>query len=224
MRPCRTHNAGPVRDEPGRRLDHLVKMSHTPPGPLRTVPHHITGRDMQIPPLPAPFVAASSDQVINIAYEYVSEVFANRHGDDEDEALRALPVPLADLWILQWLDYEVIQGGLATSFMNSHGRQALLAVDALRRCGLEDAAQCLSQARAIVVTHEAAWAKRTQELDALGEYAVVQPFQGLQGIEQLWPFVEEFRHLWFDSKPHWGEFLQDDLERFRAELAKKDLP
>lgn len=179
---------------------------------------------MQIPPLPAAFVAASSDQVINLAYEYVSEVFANLHGDDEDEALSALPVPLADLWILQWLDYEVIQGGLATYFMNFHGRQALLAVDALRRCGLEDAAQCLSQAHAIVATYEAAWAKRTQELDASGEYAVAQPFQGLEGIDELWPFVERFSHLWFDSKPHWSDLLQDYLERFRRELARKDLP
>ena len=179
---------------------------------------------MLIPPIPAEFVSASRDQVFDLAYDYLENVFKGRYLDDEDEALLALPMPLSDCWMVQWLDYEVVQGGLATYFMNSHGRQALLAVDALRRCGLEDAAQCLTQAQSIVATHEAAWEKRTQELDALGEYAVVRPFQNLEGIEELQTVAEQFDRLWFNKKPDWRELMDDSLERFRAELAQQELP
>lgn len=176
---------------------------------------------MQIPFLPAEFFTAPDDQVTNIAYKYVEGIFKGRHGADEDEALRALPAPLADLWILGWLDFEEIQGGLATYFMNSHGRQALLAVDALRRCGAENIAQCLSQAHSIVTKHEAAWAKRTRDLDALGEYAIVQPFQDLDGVEELSPVAEQFRKLWGEGKPFWGDLLHAYLARYRSELVEE---
>lgn len=179
---------------------------------------------MLIPQMPDEFVCASRAQVFDIAHDYLENVFKGRYLDDEDEALMALPMPLSDYWIVQWLDYEVVQGGLATYFTNSHGRQALLAVDALRRCGLEGAAQCLSRAQSIVAAHEAAWAKRTQELDAQGEYAVVRPFQNLEGIEELRAVAEQFNHLWFEKKPDWRELMDESLERFRAELAQADLP
>lgn len=175
---------------------------------------------MQIPPLPAEFVAATGDQVANLAYEYLAGIFTDLHGDHEDKALRALPAPLADFWILGWLDYEVTQGGLATYFMNSHGRQVLLAVDALRRCGAEDVAQCLEEAHSIVSRHEATWAKRTQDLDAAGEFAIVYPFRDLDGVDELSPVAERFDHLWFDRKPHWGELMSDRLELFRRKMSE----
>jgi hypothetical protein len=179
---------------------------------------------MLIPQMPAGFVSAPRDQVLDLAHSYLEDVFKDRYLDDEDEALRALPVPLSDYWVLQWLDYEVVQGGLATYFMNSHGRQARFAADALRRCGAEDVAKCLEEASSVVSRHEAAWEERNRDLDAAGEHAIVQPFQDLEGIEELQSVAERFEHLWLDEKPDWRELMDESLERFRRELAKTELP
>ena len=105
--------------------------------------------------------------------------------------------------------------------MNSHGRQAQLAVDALRRCGAEDIAKCLSQAHSIVTKHEAAWAERTRDLDASGEHPVVQPFQDLDGIEELRPVADRVSELWGEGKPSWGDLLHTHLARFRSKLVEE---
>jgi hypothetical protein len=179
---------------------------------------------MDLPPLPPEFFAEDGDDLVyDRANDYLTGLFKDRHGDQEDEALRALPTPLADLWILGWLDYEVIQGGLETYFINAHSRQAKQAVEALRRCGAEaeDLAQCLEEARSIVARHAAAWAARNEDLDAKGEYAVVYPFQDLAGVDDLSPVREKFEHLWFERKPHWADLMSDRLVRFRREMAAR---
>jgi len=179
---------------------------------------------MLIPQMPAEFVSAPRDQVFDLAHKYLEDVFKGRYLDDEDEALRALPLPLSDYWVLQWLDYEVVQGGLATYFINCHGRQAHLAINALRRCGAEDVAKCLEEAHSVVSKHKAAWENRNRDLDAAGEYAIVQPFQDLDGIEELRSVAERFDQLWFDKKPDWRELVNDSLQSFRRDLTQKTLP
>jgi hypothetical protein len=174
---------------------------------------------MNIPPLPPEFFAEGEDMVYDRANEYLTRIFENRHTEEEDEMLRALPTPLADLWVLGWLDYEVIQGGLETYFINAHSRQAAQAVEALRRCGAEDLAQCLEEAISIVSRHAGAWGARNEELDAKGEYAVVYPFRDLAGVDDLAPARERFQHLWFDGEPYWVDLMNARLERFRRELA-----
>src|SRR4051794_15514068 len=118
---------------------------------------------MNIPPLPDEFVNVTGLDLVNLIYDYLNDLLAKLYLGAEDEVLRALPQPLADFWILHWLDYENIQAGLPTYFMNAHGRQAKLAIDALRRCGADDIAECLEEALAIALKHQAAWTERTHE-------------------------------------------------------------
>ncbi len=171
-----------------------------------------------LPSLPPEFLSASGDEVVDVANDYLEKVFRGCDGNDEDRVIKELPAPLADLWILGWLDFEVTQGGLATYFINSHGRQAPRAVEALRRIGADDIADCLEQARALVAKHEAAWERRNEELDARGEYAVVRPFEDLEGVDELRPVAERFDHLWFDRVPSWGELMNDHLDHYRRGL------
>jgi hypothetical protein len=56
-----------------------------------------------------------------------------RTAEREDSKLATLPEPLQALWRLNWLDFEISQGSLLAYFMNSHGRHAEAAVNALRR-------------------------------------------------------------------------------------------
>jgi Domain of unknown function (DUF4375) len=176
---------------------------------------------MTLPPLPDEFMNATGVALYDVANEYLAVVFEHRHGDNEDEAIRALPQPLADLWILGWLDFENIQAGLPTYFTNAHGRQATLAIEVLRRCGADDIAACLEEALAIAIKHQDEWMERERELDRAGEYAVVQPFKGLKWLDEVEPAAARFDELWLKRKPSWQELITRSLERFRDEMAKK---
>jgi len=176
---------------------------------------------MDLPPLPDEFFSATGEDLATVAWEYLDPIFFGKHHlDAEEEVLEALPEPLRDYLILLLLDLEVMQGGLRTYFMNSWGRHAQLAVDALRRLGGEGLAECLQKALAIYSKHEAAWAKRTRELDAQGEYAIVRPFQNLEGIDELHPAAMRFEEEWFDGSVWWGDLARKSLQRFRDEMAK----
>ncbi|MEV6302151.1 DUF4375 domain-containing protein [Actinoplanes sp. NPDC051861] len=65
----------------------------------------------------------------------------------EDDRLAELAPRLRTLWLLDWLDFEVAQGGLEAYFTNSHGRHASLAVAALRDIGATTMASVLDTAR-----------------------------------------------------------------------------
>jgi hypothetical protein len=180
----------------------------------------VTVHTMMLPPLPNEFMSATGVALYDVANEYLCAVFEDRHGDAEEEALRALPQPLADLWILGWLDFENMQAGLPTYFTNAHGRQARLAIEALRRCGADDIAECLEEALAIAIKHQDEWRERERELDKAGEYAIVQPFKGLKWLDEVEPAAARFDELWFHREPSWQELIMRPIERFRNEKAR----
>jgi len=64
----------------------------------------------------------------------------------EDQKLSGLPQPLKVLWLLDWLDFEVAQGALLAYFLNSHGRHAPQAIEALRVIGAVRMARVLAEA------------------------------------------------------------------------------
>ncbi len=82
-------------------------------------------------------------------------------------------------------DFELCQGSLFAYFGKSHGRFASKAADALDQIGATEMAQVLRRAEEVVRANEAKWAGRHAEMDEEGEYAVVRPYQGLRGAEQL---------------------------------------
>lgn len=67
---------------------------------------------------------------------------------EEDDLLRTLPEPVRAVWLLDWLDFEVAQGGLLAYFGNSHGRHAALAVGVLHRIGADRMGDVVARAAA----------------------------------------------------------------------------
>jgi hypothetical protein len=104
---------------------------------------------------------------------------------EEDRLLLTLPESVRAVWLLNWLDYEVSQGSLLAYFYNSHGRHAHLAVELLRRIGVNRMADVLAEARASYERAFAEWAARRAEVNALGEFAVVEPYSGLSNAGDL---------------------------------------
>ncbi|KHD77694.1 hypothetical protein MB27_09490 [Actinoplanes utahensis] len=73
---------------------------------------------------------------------------AEASAEHEDERLAGLAAPLRVLWLLNWLDFEVAQGGLLAYLTNSHGRHAAQAGAALREIGAPAMAAVLDAAAA----------------------------------------------------------------------------
>lgn len=136
----------------------------------------------------------------------------------EDDALRALPGPMQIVWLLHQLDFEAIQGSLSAYFLNSAGRHAAGAVESLRRIGAEEMATVVEQARELVAGHAEAWAARRDELDAEGEFAVVQPYDDLAGEDEL----DALTDLYFlaAEREDWGGKLERHVTAERATVVR----
>ena len=138
--------------------------------------------------------------------------------EDEDSKLATLPAPLQVLWYLNWLDFEVTQGSLLAYFMNSHGRHAGAAVDALRRLGAARMAEVVDEASAHVRRNADAWSERREELDERGEHAVVHPYRELAAADELDALTDRYWEA--ADADNWGErlerYLGSEVEAVRA--------
>lgn len=123
---------------------------------------------------------------------WVDEVMDGHDGAEEDSILAGLRPPLNVMFLLNWLDFEVMQGSFLAYFLNSHGRHARLAARALETIGAAQTASVLERARGIVEANAAAWNARNEELDQLEEFAVVRPYVGLPGADELSQLTGEY--------------------------------
>jgi Domain of unknown function (DUF4375) len=124
--------------------------------------------------------------------DWIDHVMHGQHGTAEDAILAGLRPPLNVMFLLNWLDFEVTQGSFLAYFLNSHGRHASLAAQALRTIGAAETAAVLERARGVVEAHAAAWNARNEELDQLEEFDVVRPYVGLPGADELSHLTDDF--------------------------------
>lgn len=106
--------------------------------------------------------------------------------------LARLRPPLNVMFLLNWLEFEVVQGSLLAYFANSHGRHAALAAQALRTIGPTETASVLDRARDIFGANSDAWHARQEEMNQLEEFAVVTPYAGLPGVHALSDLTDEY--------------------------------
>jgi hypothetical protein len=123
---------------------------------------------------------------------WIDEVMNGHYGADEDTILRGLRPPLNVIFVLNWLDFEVTQGSFLAYFLNSHGRHASLAVEALKTIGAAKTASVLERASGVFEANSAAWDARNEELDQVEEFAVVRPYVGLPGADELSDLTDEY--------------------------------
>lgn len=79
----------------------------------------------------------------------VDEMQSGQSLDDVDVAMSQVPPVLRTHWLLDWLRYEVLQGGFVSYLENSHGRYADETVEALREIGASATADLLRAAIAL---------------------------------------------------------------------------
>lgn len=140
-----------------------------------------------------------------------STVMHGQAGQEEDRLLLTLQEPVRAIWLLSWLDFEVIQGSLLAYFYNSHGRHAQLAADVLRRIGASRMADVVAEAAASYEPASAEWAARRAELGALGEFAVVKPYAGLPNADDLDRLTDRYWQAADDDD--WGSRLDAYLHQ-----------
>jgi hypothetical protein len=150
--------------------------------------------------------------------EYLDGVMAGRSAEAEDALLAALPWPLQVLWLLGGLEFEVAQGSLLAYFFNSAGRHAALAVAALHDIGAGRMEEVLTEAAAVVAADRAAWDRRRSDLDALPEWTVTQPYQGLPQADTVGGSMTS--RVWEAAEiDDWGQQLDAYLRRQVGSIA-----
>lgn len=139
-------------------------------------------------------------------------LFEGCHGtaEHEDSKLATLPEPLQALWHLNWLDFEISQGSLIAYFMNSHGRHAEAAINALRRIDAVRMAEVLGKAQVEVHRNAHAWSRRRADLDEAGQHAVLHPYRELAGAAELDALTDRYWEA--ADADNWGEKLERYLE------------
>jgi hypothetical protein len=124
--------------------------------------------------------------------KWIDEVMDGHYGAEEDSILGGFRPPLDVMFLLNWLDFEVTQGSFLAYFLNSHGRHARLAAKALKTIGAAKTASVLERARGVFEANSAAWDARNDELDQVEEFAVVRPYVGLPGADELSDLTDEY--------------------------------
>ena len=123
---------------------------------------------------------------------WIDGVMHGHYGAEEDTILGGLRPPLDVLFVLNWLDFEVMQGSFLAYFLNSHGRHARLAAQALKTIGADKSASVVERALGVFEANSAAWDARNEELEQLEEFAVVRPYVGLPGADELSDLTDEY--------------------------------
>ncbi len=147
---------------------------------------------------------------------WLDEAMRGHYGAKEDTILGGLRPPLNVMFLLNWLDFEVTQGSFLAYFLNSHGRHARLAAQALKTIGAAKTASVLERARGVFEANSAAWNARNEELDQVEEFAVVRPYVGLPGADELSDLTNEY---WDAQRSDRYTDLFDDY--FRRSVVKR---
>jgi Domain of unknown function (DUF4375) len=153
---------------------------------------------------------------------WLDEAMRGHYGEEEDALLASLHPPLDVMFLLNWLEFEVVQGSFLAYFANSHGRHATLAAQALRTIGATDTASVLDRARAVFEANSDAWHARREEMNQVEEYAVVTPYVGLPGVEALSDLTDEYSEA--QRRDRFSDLFDDYLRRSVKELAASDTP
>ena len=150
--------------------------------------------------------------------EWLDELMKGKYGSaDEDRILGELPEPLQAVWVLNWMDFEVTMGSLLAYFGNGQRRHVEVAIRALRTIGAPGMASVLERATAVYDTNADAWSVRDEEINQLEQYAVVQPYKGLPGVDELSELTDRYYEL--EKEERWRRRLADYLQRSVVELA-----
>jgi len=150
--------------------------------------------------------------------EWLDELMKGKYGsEEEDQILGELPEPLQAVWVLNWMDFEVTMGSLLAYFGNGQMPHADAAIRALRMIGAEGMASVLERATAVYDTNADAWSKRDEELRQVEEYAVVQPYKWLPGVDELSKLTERYYEL--EREEGWRRRLAAYLQSWVADLA-----
>ncbi len=147
---------------------------------------------------------------------WLDEAMRGHYGAKEDTILGGLRPPLNVMFLLNWLDFEVTQGSFLAYFLNSHGRHARLAAQALKTIGAAKTASVPERARGVFEANSAAWNARNEELDQVEEFAVVRPYVGLPGADELSDLTNEY---WDAQRSDRYTDLFDDY--FRRSVVKR---
>jgi len=161
----------------------------------------------------------AADELSNCLCSEVDGLMNGKAEADEDELLAKLPEPLRAMWLIEWLDFEVSQGSLLAYFFNSHGRHASQTIEVLRRMGARRMADVLAEAAGSHQCASAEWRARHDELDALGEYAVVTPYAGLSNAGSFDELTDKY---WQAADDDWGDKLNEYLSAQVKLLADSD--
>ena len=154
--------------------------------------------------------------------KWLDAAMKGKYGEpDEDTVLAQLAPPLRIVWVLGWLEFEVLTGGFNAYFMNDQRSHADMAADALRTIDAPRFAAIVERATEIFDTNADAWADRGDEIDQSEMYAVIKPYEELPGVEDLSKLTLE----WYEEerRQHWRRPLYDYLRRAVRELAEREL-
>jgi hypothetical protein len=151
---------------------------------------------------------------------WLDEVMRGHHAPEEDAILAGLRPPLNLMFLLNWLEFELIQGSFLAYFSNSHGRHARLAAQALRMIGATETASVLDRARGVFEANSDAWHARQEEINQLEEYAVITPYAGLPGVNALSDLTDEYWEA--QRRDHFSDLFDDYFRRSVRELAAPD--
>lgn len=153
---------------------------------------------------------------------WLDDAMRGHYGAEEDALLAGLHPPLNVMFLLNWLEFEVMQGSFLAYFANSHGRHATLAAQALRTIGATETASVLDRARHVFEANSGAWHARQEEMNQLQEYAVVTPYAGLPGVDALSDLTDEYWEA--QRRDHFSDLFDDYFRRSVTELAAHDTP
>jgi Domain of unknown function (DUF4375) len=148
---------------------------------------------------------------------WLDDAMHGHDGTEEDAILAGLRPPLNVMFLLNWLEFELVQGSFLAYFANSHGRHATLAGQALRTIGATETASVLDRARGVFEANAGAWHARQEELNQLEEYAVVTPYTGLPGVDALSDLTDEYWEA--QRRDHFSHLFDDYFRRSVSELA-----
>ncbi|HEX9097511.1 MAG TPA: DUF4375 domain-containing protein [Candidatus Dormibacteraeota bacterium] len=148
---------------------------------------------------------------------WIDELMDGHYGEEEDTILGGLRPPLNVMFLLNWLDFELTQGSFLAYFLNSHGRHARLAAQALKTIGAAKTASVLERAVGVFEANSAAWNARNEEMDQLEEFAVVRPYVGLPGADELSDLTEKYWDA--QRSDRYTDLLNDYFRRSVVERA-----
>src|SRR4029077_13461908 len=151
---------------------------------------------------------------------WLGDAMRGHEGAEEAAMLAGLRPPLNVMFLLNWLEFEVLQGSFLAYFANSHGRHAALAAQALRTIGATETASVLDRARGVFEANSDPWHARQEEMNQLEEFSVVTPYAGLPGVHALSDLTDEYWEA--QRRDRFSGLFDDYFRRSVNQLAGPD--